>query len=56
LLHTRLDHLADGCAVQRLVNLEGGHVRLDVVHPAAHVRVHRHDGVADKDLAVVEIG
>ena len=48
----RLDHFADGSAVEHLADLEGRHVRLDVAHAAAHVRVDRHVQVAHQSLAL----
>ena len=51
-LRPRRHDLADGAAVQRPIELERRHVRLPVVHAAAHVRVHRHPEVADEDLSV----
>ena len=47
---------ADGTALQRLAQAERRHVGLHVVHPAAHVRVHRHEQVAHPDLPVGQIG
>ena len=49
------DDLADGAAVERGVDLEGGDVGLHVVHPTAHVGVERHDDIAHEDLTVGEL-
>ena len=37
----------DRAALQRLADLERRHIALAVIHPAAHVRVHRHPGIHD---------
>ena len=50
------DDLADGAAVERGIQGKRRGVGLDVVHPAAHVGVHRDEEVADQDLAVLEFG
>ena len=47
----RRDHLPDRATHERLSDLERRNVRLDVVHPSTHVRIHRDEGVADHDLA-----
>ena len=46
----RGDDLTHGGALHRLAELEGRDVRRRVVHPPAHVRVHRHPRVAHHDL------
>ena len=59
LRHVRVargDHGAHRAAVEGGVELERRHVGLDVVHAAAHVRVHGHHGVAHEDLALGELG
>src|SRR5437879_3914767 len=52
----RLDHFTDRAAFECLADLKGGHVRLDVVHAAAHVRIDRHVEVAHQHLAVCKPG
>ncbi|EAU66540.1 conserved hypothetical protein [Stigmatella aurantiaca DW4/3-1] len=52
----RADHLAHRAAIQRLAQLEGGHVGLHVVHPPPHVRVHGHEEVAHQELALGGLG
>jgi len=49
-----LDDRADRAALQRLPQLERRDVGLGVVHPAAHVGVHRHEQVAHPHLPVGE--
>ena len=51
----RFDDFAHGTAFERLTNLERRHVRLDVVHAATHVRIHRHETIRDHDLTVFQI-
>ncbi len=51
-----LDDRADRAALQRLAQPERRDVGLHVVHPAAHVRVDRHEQVAHPDLPVGELG
>ena len=48
--------LADGPALERRVETERRHVGPGVVHPAAHVGVHRQEGVAHQHLAGAGIG
>ena len=51
----RRHDLAHGGAVSVSPSCNGGSVGLCVVHPPAHVRVDRHEGVADDDLAVARV-
>ena len=51
-----LDDRADRAALQRLAQAERRDVGLHVVHPAAHVRVHRHEQVPHPDLPVGQVG
>ena len=48
--------LPDGAAGHRLADAERGRVRLDGVHPAAHVRVDRDEGIPDQHLPLAGIG
>jgi hypothetical protein len=50
------DDLPHRAAGHRLVEPEGRHVGLHVVHAAAHVRVDRHVAVADQHLARARVG
>ena len=52
----RVDHPADGAALHGLADLPRGGVGLPGVHPAAHVRVDRHDQHPDDDLPVRRVG
>ena len=54
--HVTADRLddSDGPAAHRSPQRERRHVRRHVVHPPAHVRVHRQEGVADEQLALVD--
>jgi hypothetical protein len=52
----RGDDDAHRAALERCTHLERRDVGLDVVHPASHVRVDRHELVADQHLAIARLG
>ena len=48
------DNLADGSAFQRFVQCERGHIRFPLIHASAHIRVHRHEQIANEHLLILE--
>jgi hypothetical protein len=47
-----LDHFADGATGERLVELEGGHIGVELGHARPHVGIERQEQRAHQDLAV----
>ena len=50
----RLDDFANGSALKHFADLERRHIRFSVIHAPAHIRIHRHEKIANQHLLILQ--